>query len=112
MLFNICLVVLCGNELSSTIPSNGAITYATDTSSPFDSATTATYSCQEDQGYQLVAQFSVRTCAQFRDTSTGFWSPSSISIPPRCDCKFFFVYLVDPFYTITSRKNIGNKKMK
>ncbi len=45
---------------SLTAPMNGLITYATDTTSPFDYQTTATYSC--DTGYGLSGDDSARTC--------------------------------------------------
>ena len=54
---SICIDVVCP---TLTAPMNGLITYAADTTSPFDYQTTAIYSC--DTGYGLSIDDSVRTC--------------------------------------------------
>ncbi len=50
---------------------NGLVTYATDTTSPFDYQTTATYSC--DTGYGMSGGDTVRTCVS-STAGPGEWS--------------------------------------
>ena len=52
-------------------PMNGMITYATDTTAPFDYQTTATYSC--DAGYGLSVGDTVRTCSGSLE-GDGYWT--------------------------------------
>ena len=60
---------------------NGVITYASDTTDPFDYLTTATYSC--DSGYGLgAAQMGVtRTCG-----TMGEWTGSSVTCDRKLIC--------------------------
>ena len=53
-------------------PDNGQIVFDTDTTSPFDLETTATYSC--DAGFELQNGDTVRTCEGDGTTETGTWS--------------------------------------
>ena len=66
---------------------NGVITYRTDRTSPFDSGTTATYSCYE--GYYLEGE-DVRTCVEDVSGVNGIWSGST----PRCAGKYLRYLLV------------------
>ncbi len=63
---------------SLTAPNNGMITYATDTTAPFDYQTTATYSC--NPGYGLSGGDTVRTCTGLADSS-GEWTGTA----PTCE---------------------------
>ena len=61
-----------------TAPTNGIITYAADTTSPFDYQTTASYSC--DTGFGLSGGDSVRTCVS-SSAGPGEWSGTA----PTCE---------------------------
>ena len=83
------LVSLCFTDLYSdcftavkcsslVAPTNGMITYATDTTAPFDYQTTATYSCIS--GFGLSGGDRVRTCVS-SSAGPGEWS----GIEPTCE---------------------------
>lgn len=61
-------------------PSNGDITYTTDTIAPFDFETTATYTCST--GFGLSNRNRVRICVG-APLGGGTWS----GVPPTCDGK-------------------------
>ena len=64
-------------------PTNGIVTFSTDTVAPFSLKTRATYSC--DQGYGLSGGNTVRTCGPNADNTNpeGVWSGNV----PACHCK-------------------------
>ncbi|XP_064387965.1 uncharacterized protein LOC135336171 isoform X3 [Halichondria panicea] len=61
-----------------TDPSNGVITYTTDTTAPFDYQTTATYSC--DAGFRLSIGYTARSCVGSTN-GPGIWSGTA----PTCE---------------------------
>lgn len=63
---------------SLALPSNGFITYAIDTTSPFDYQTTATYGC--NPGFGLSNEDRVRTCVSSA-TGPGEWNGTA----PACE---------------------------
>ena len=73
-----------------TDPSNGVITYTTDTTAPFDYQTTATYSC--DNGFRLSAVGStIRNCVG-SNAGPGEWSgaaPICEGISTGCLCSHY-----------------------
>ena len=73
-----------------TDPSNGVITYTTDTTAPFDYQTTATYSC--DNGFRLSAVGNtIRNCVG-SNAGPGEWSgaaPICEGISTGCLCSHY-----------------------
>ena len=76
--YNLSTVIECPATL--TVPANGAIVYASDTSASYNFGTTATYSCIS--GYSLVGD-EVRTCGGDGSITMGVWDLSD----PSCEGK-------------------------
>ncbi len=71
-----------------TDPSNGVITYTTDTTAPFDYQTTATYSC--DAGFRLSIGYTARSCVGSTN-GPGIWSGTA----PTCEGIHYLHTLAD-----------------
>ena len=56
-------------------PDNGQVTYSTDTTSPFDIGTMATYSC--NTGFGLSGGDATRSCGGDGSSPNGIWSGMS-----------------------------------
>ena len=70
--------------LPLTIPANGQVTYANDTTPNYEFTTQATYVC--DQDYALVEGNSIRSCGGDGSSSIGTWSGNE----PRCERKHHY----------------------
>ena len=66
---NVHAVVMCQ---ALAPPTNGDITFSTDTTAPFDALTTAVYSC--DARYTLSDGDQVRTCVSNEEGTEGMWT--------------------------------------
>ena len=67
----ICFTAAAVTCSSLVVPANSMITYVTDTSSPFDYQTTATYSCVA--GFGLFGGDTMRACVK-SSSGPGDWS--------------------------------------
>ena len=84
----VCTAITCS---SLSPPTNAIINYATDTISPFDYRTTATYVC--DSGFGLSGGNRVRTCVG-SSAGPGEWNGTA----PTCQGQTFFLVLSELDY--------------
>ncbi len=66
---------------------NGAITYGSDTTAPFDYLTTATYSCDSGYGLGVAPMGFMRTCG-----TIGEWTGSDVTCDRKLICHVYMNY--------------------
>ena len=71
--------IVCTNL---TAPTNGRIVYSSDTTSPYDFGTEATYEC--DIGFGISQGDRMRTCGGFGSSTEGMWSGDAASCQREC----------------------------
>ncbi len=78
-------------------PANGQVTFATDTTVPYDFGTVATYTC--GTGFGLSGDMT-RTCGGDGSSTTGMWSATA----PTCEGKQLMImpFLITFFNTFNS----------
>lgn len=67
-------------------PANGQVSFATDTTAPYDFATVATYTC--DTGYGLAGD-AIRSCGGDMSNTTGVWSGAA----PTCEGIHLYIHV-------------------